>query len=202
MAGLSSLVLLFAVAEAEQIITQGIGEVVQAAELVKLARSRGTNIASASHTNHLKNASLRFTTSEALTWLSYIVNGRSYLEWGSGGSTVLASWLALHEPSSDASPRLSVLTIDHSAAFVQELRDRSPLVLQRAEKRGSLHFRIPDIGATGEWGRPINWAEREREVRLRQARGYVEPAGIGCCFDVIFVDGRFREVSVGWGLNL
>ena len=99
-------------------------------------------------------------------------------------------------------PRLTVQSIEHSSEWVMMLRDKNPLVVRRAEARGSLDFRIPEIGPTGDWGRPTNWMGREPRLRLKQARSYVEPEGIKCCYDMIFIDGRFREVRTKWTLHV
>ena len=172
---------------------QGIGEIVQGDSLVKLARFRDARVPQTGlHT--LKNATLRFTQAEATTWLSQLAGARSYLEWGSGGSTVIAAWLAIHGQSSDNQPRLKVQSIEHSGEWVAMLRERNPLAVRRAEAKGLLSFRIPQIGPTGDWGRPTDWQGRDYKLRMKQARSYVEPEGITCCFDVVLIDGRFREV--------
>ena len=52
--------------------TQGIGEIVNGGDLVKRARFSDVRVPQTGlHT--LKNATLRFTSSEATTWLSHVI---------------------------------------------------------------------------------------------------------------------------------
>ena len=140
---------------------------------------------------------LRWPRTLPPTVLVPLLQARSYLEWGSGGSTVIAAWLALHGESSDNQPRIKVQSIEHSGEWVAMLREKNPLAVLRAESKGLLSFRVPEIGPTGDWGRPTNWLGRDYRLRMKQAKSYVEPEGITCCFDVVLIDGRFREVLPG-----
>lgn len=116
------------------------------------------------------------------------------MEWGSGGSTVLASWFALHLPSPDGQPRLRIRTVESSKYYMNDLRARFPLIIPQAEKLGLLEFIHGDIGETRDWGKPTNWEKRDPHLKQVQSLKYVSPVSGSCCVDLFLVDGRFREV--------
>ena len=146
----------------------------------------------------LVNATMRMTSAEAQLWFSLMKNATSYLEWGTGGSTVLASWRALRSRL----PPLKMDAIDSSEAWFDILRSKHSLV-RHAEAAGKLTFHLGDVGETVAWGHPYRWATRNTTVRNRQSRSYVEsiPAS-GCCYDAVLVDGRFREACALYALRL
>ena len=65
----------------------------------------------------LANATMVMQHAEAQRWFSLLQNSSSYLEWGTGGSTLLASWLALHT----GRPKV-VDSIDSSEAWFASLQ--------------------------------------------------------------------------------
>jgi len=146
----------------------------------------------------LVNATMRMTSAEAQLWFSLMKNATSYLEWGTGGSTVLASWRALRSRL----PPLKMDAIDSSEAWFDILRSKHSLV-RHAEAAGKLTFHLGDVGETVAFGHPYRWATRNTTVRNRQSRSYVEaiPAS-GCCYDAVLVDGRFREACALYALRL
>ena len=89
-----------------------------------------------------------------------------------------------------------------SEGWFERLRSRHTLV-REAEAAGKLTFHLGDIGKTVAWGRPSMRDTRNATVRDRQSRSYVEsiPAS-GCCYDLILVDGRFREACALYALRL
>ena len=127
----------------------------------------------------LVNATMRMTSAEAQLWFSLMKNSSSYLEWGTGGSTVLVSWRALRSHL----PPLKMDAIDSSEAWFDILRSKHALV-RNAEAAGKLTFHLGDVGKTVAWGFPYRWTTRNTTVRNRQSRSYVEsiPAS-GCCYD-------------------
>ena len=146
----------------------------------------------------LVNASVHMSLPEAMTWHTLLLGADRYLEWGSGGSTVMASWLSLR----DELPRLVLHSIESSPAYIDLLRLRFPVV-RKAEGARHLQMHIPDIGPTREWGNPANWSHRTPEEKVRIGRSYAEAVGGDqCCFDLILVDGRFRVACALHALRL
>jgi hypothetical protein len=102
----------------------------------------------------------------------------SYLEFGSGGSTVLAARLG--------KPTLSV---ESDRFFARQVR-------ARAGAAGMVKVLAPDIGMTKQWGVPV--FRRPTPKRLRKWSAYVfgpfaELERSGRQFpDLVLVDGRFR----------
>ena len=108
----------------------------------------------------LAYVTMRMTNPEAQLWFSSLKSSSSYLEWGTGGSTVLASWRALR----NSLPPLKMDAIDSSEGWFERLRSRHTLV-RDAEAAGKLTFHLGDIGETVAWGRPSKWGTRHETVR-------------------------------------
>jgi hypothetical protein len=99
------------------------------------------------------------------------------LEYGSGGSTVLASEL----------PGKTVFSVESDQAWADMMRgwfDQNPPLA------GS-HVDViwSDVGKTGDWGKPVNTREWRRypeyALKVWQLPEFRQP-------DVVLVDGRFR----------
>jgi len=143
------------------------------------------------------NATMRMTTRAGQQWFTLLLCASTYLEWGSGGSTVLAAWRAVQEGMP-----LHVVSVDNSEAWNGQLRRKHP-VLAEAEAAGKLAFRAADTGEVGAWGRPVNWISRAPALQRSQATAYVEMANVSqCCFDLVLVDGRFRVACMLHALRL
>ncbi len=101
--------------------------------------------------------------------------GRSarYLEFGTGGSTVVAAPLV----------RSWMISVDSSAEWLARVRDACP------EAGDKLRLRHVDIGPTGEWGYPSDPASRPRWSRYHAAVWEMEET---MDTDLCFIDGRFR----------
>lgn len=96
-----------------------------------------------------------------------LAKASSYLEFGSGGSTVLADRAGI--------PAVSV---ESDAIYAKAVRSRLT--------SGRVRLVTPDIGMTGEWGTPLFRSEAKW-------RRYVEaPFPIEPFPDFVLVDGRFR----------
>ena len=148
----------------------------------------------------LASTTMRMTPSEAQRWLSLLLSATTYLEWGTGGSSVVAAWLAL-QPEKQPPLRLA-LAVDSSAVWLETLRSRYP-ILVRAEATGQLATHVAGVGATGAWGVPTNWTARPPAARVAQARGYVEAGGrYGVRLDLILIDGRWRKACALHALRL
>ena len=136
---------------------------------------------------------------EAMEVVHHLSTARRYLEWGSGGSTLLASWIALL-PDSLLS---DIVSIESSVNFVNELR-RTRAPIRDAESAGKLQYKLADVGRTVKWGYPATQDSQANQTRrqrhgnetqealwLQRYVGAVSPTA--CCFDFILIDGRFRE---------
>jgi hypothetical protein len=128
---------------------------------------------------------------EALTWAQYLLTSQRYLEWGTGGSTAFAAWFLQQH----GSPLISAYSVESSNQWVQHLL-RQSAALQRAIDTKRLVIHTADLGKVGEWERPAQWLTRDARLRNDQARSYSDPRGISCCFDLILVDGRFRQACL------
>jgi hypothetical protein len=118
-----------------------------------------------------------FDNESSMLFTSLIHNCRFYLEYGSGGSTVLAAHL-----------NKSFISVDTDRFFLKSV----------GRKIGSLasHQRLVhvDIGLTGPWGSPLRTAHPTTQ-RLNKWKAYpgVPWRFIDVCLpDLILVDGRFR----------
>ena len=146
----------------------------------------------------LSNATMRMSARAGQQWFTLLLLAGSYMEWGSGGSTVLASWRAVQHGMLP----LRIDSVDSSAAWHHQLISKNP-VLAEAEAAGKLSFRPADIGTVGEWGAPAHWSMRPATLQRKQAKGYVEKVNASrCCYDLVMVDGRFRVACMLHALRL
>tara|TARA_X000001036_G_scaffold182804_1_gene172826 strand:+ start:3806 stop:4516 length:711 start_codon:yes stop_codon:yes gene_type:complete len=111
---------------------------------------------------------------------------RTYLEWGTGGSTELVAHLIL---LGKMPPSFRAVSIESSPRWIDHLYTRTPLV-RAAEKSGLLRLVHGDMGATGFLGYPKQFSPDDHW----RALGYVSIANrLGArTVDVALVDGRFR----------
>jgi hypothetical protein len=96
-----------------------------------------------------------------------------YLEWGSGGSTVLADQLNV--------PTISVESDRYYAVAVRKALTGSCVTLL-----------TPRIGLTGRWGWPVFKRPTSRRSRLWQSYVDAPFKRMSRYPDIILVDGRFR----------
>jgi len=102
----------------------------------------------------------------------------SYVEFGAGGSTVLAT-------SFDNLKRIDVVESDPD--WVEGLQKRHDI--QKGVKTGKLNFHLVDIGRTGAWGFPKDQSEQGKWHAYPDAGAdVVKSSGT----DLVLVDGRFR----------
>ena len=147
----------------------------------------------------LAGMTMRMKTLEAHAWFGLLLLASSYLEWGTGGSTALAAWRAMQR---DMPPLVRIDAVDSSGAWFEQLRTRCGAI-RHAEAAGYLRLHLGQLGSVGEWGMPVRWSSRPLALRVSQARSYVERlGGRDCCYDLIMVDGRFREACALHALRL
>lgn len=105
-----------------------------------------------------------------------------FLEYGAGGSTRLAARLNVR----------SIYSVESDAAFMQAVEDS---VKRQGETRSRLHTLVQNIGATGEWGYPLDsrnadkWPEYPLAVWDLIRKNGDSP-------DLILIDGRFRPACM------
>ena len=135
------------------------------AELLYVQRIKGFQVPDAPH----------FDPASQPFFLDCLDRARSYLEYGSGGSTVLAG----------RSGKVFT-TVDSDRFFLDQVRRKV------GDDGAAGRFIYADIGITGEWGYPL--FRRITPARLRRWRRYAELPfeGGGFTPDLILVDGRFR----------
>jgi len=112
------------------------------------------------------------TEGERRLFASFLARAGSYMEFGAGGSTVLAGRLV-------KGPVYSVESDREWIARVASLAGGGEF-----ERR----FIFADIGPTGRWGRPL---KRHGEVDYLNYHSHIWD-GIDHRFDLTLVDGRFR----------
>ena len=106
---------------------------------------------------------------EQAMWYRHLRAATHYAEYGSGGSTVVASnVLSLH----------SILSIESDSAFAGDIRSASPRAV----------VRWIDVGKTGGYGHPIDDSKKE-EWPNYSAQGLGTP-------DLVLVDGRWRVACI------
>ena len=115
---------------------------------------------------------LRMSIAEQALFKSFLTCAKSYLEFGAGGSTVLAS-------KTVCGP---VCTIESN----QEWIDNVQFFLQPADFERTFIF--ADVGPTGDWGTPIN---NHGQVNYFNYHTNVWEK-ITHTYDLFLVDGRFR----------
>lgn len=105
----------------------------------------------------------------------HLARARRYLEFGSGGSTAIAS----------AYPITQVVSVETDLAWINKMSAHQGIAKRLEE--GTLRFHHVDVGPTATWGWPsddataIKWPAYYRDIWLLEEK-----------FDLILVDGRFR----------
>lgn len=104
---------------------------------------------------------------------------RRYMEFGIGGSTLLA----LRQGAE------IIVAVDSDPEWVAAARTHPELAAKIAA--GQVHLVHGDIGPVADWGRPAGNAERALWPNYL-ARGWAEWEALGTLPDLVYVDGRFR----------
>lgn len=113
-----------------------------------------------------------------------VARARNYLEYGSGGSTVLANKLVTN-----------LVSVDSDASFLADVRRK----LSESDHRAMSKLIHVNIGFTVDWGMPVFTKPTPR--RMRRWEEYAKAPWryfrtIGQQPDLILVDGRFRVACV------
>jgi hypothetical protein len=122
-----------------------------------------------------------FDTEETTEWfLDRLVNSKRYLEYGTGGSTVVAAKTNINFIAVESDPQF-LAKVQHTIRAGGNYRPTGQT------------YHHADIGRTGPWGYPIGTVSADRR---KMFRGYSDPPAE--CFeggilpDLVLVDGRFR----------
>lgn len=112
---------------------------------------------------------------DTLAWMDTQLRRTSYyLEFGCGGTTLLANSLGIR-----------TLSVESDAHYAEVVRRSLP----HPERTEVL---APDMGVTGPWGMPVFFATRKGGRYVRPAFQRIR----GEFPDLIFVDGRYRVACV------
>jgi len=113
-----------------------------------------------------------------------LAQARNYLEYGSGGSTLLANKMVTN-----------LVSVDSDASFLADVRRK----LSESDHRAVAKLIHVNIGLTVDWGMPVFTKPTRR--RVRRWEEYCKAPWryfrtIGQQPDLILVDGRFRVACV------
>jgi hypothetical protein len=104
---------------------------------------------------------------------SFLTKAETYLEFGCGGSTEIASYFV----------KKKVISVDSSKKWIN--------LTEKECQKGFVKptFYYADIGSIGEWGTPNNPDEKEKWLNYHTG---VWEVGGTWNMDLYFIDGRFR----------
>ena len=125
-----------------------------------------------------------FDDESARYFRDQLARARNYLEYGSGGSTVLANQLVTN-----------LVSVDSDASFLADVRR----TLSRHDRRAMAKLIHVNIGMTVDWGFPV--FQKPTRRRVRRWEEYAKAPWryfrtIGQQPDLVLVDGRFRVACV------
>jgi hypothetical protein len=121
---------------------------------------------------------IRMSEKERVLLEGSLVKSTHYLEYGSGGSTLLAcSVLCIRK----------IHSVESDSDFINDLSENNSITEGLKNKR--LEFFYVDIGKTGKWGMPVD----KKHMHLWPLYP-LKPfnAGSKTSYDLVFIDGRFR----------
>lgn len=104
-------------------------------------------------------------------------SSRSYLEYGSGGSTALALRSGIQ----------ALICVESDQAWLAQLKASLPPADQV-----QCHFIHADIGPTKEWGHPVDHS-RWPQFHTYPLAGWLTAKAEGLEPDLVLIDGRFRR---------
>lgn len=119
--------------------------------------------------------SLTLPPDEAAALTRAYIDAKVILEYGAGGSTVLAAEM----------PEKTVFSVESDADFLADLRS----YFTAHPPRATLHLHHGDIGPTKAWGHPLDEDDFRQWPNYPAAiwghKAFVQP-------DLVLIDGRFR----------
>ena len=124
-----------------------------------------------------QDITIAMTDAERALFEKLLSSATSYLEFGSGGSTILAS----------RTPTLNRATcVESSNEYFNDQVLPDPDV-QKAVESKKLEVMLVDIGPTADWGFPVDKSSRKKWVNYAES-----PFRNDSSYDLVLVDGRFR----------
>ena len=117
----------------------------------------------------------RMTERELDQYTALLAGARTVIEYGTGGSTLLALGAGVSR----------LISVETDLGWIGMLRE-VPAIAE-AERQGRLTFVHVDIGRVGKWGKPVDSSGAARYAAFAAAPW--SHCGVP---DVVFVDGRFR----------
>ena len=131
--------------------------------------------------NVIARPELTLPEAEAAALRAAYAGARAILEYGSGGSTVMAAEM----------PGKAIWSVESDLAWAQMMRGW--FTANPPAAGSTVDVIWADIGATKEWGHPVDHSQWSRFARypleVWDTQGLVPP-------DVVLVDGRFRAGCV------
>jgi hypothetical protein len=125
-----------------------------------------------------------FDAASSVYFRDQLARARNYLEYGSGGSTVLANQMVTN-----------LVSVDSDASFLADVRRK----LSQTDRRAMAKLIHVNIGMTVDWGFPV--FQKPTRRRVRRWEEYAKAPWryfrtIGQQPDLVLVDGRFRVACV------
>lgn len=123
---------------------------------------------------------------ETNLFVKHIINSKSYLEFGCGGSTFLLCYVS----------NAKIFSIDSDKNFIDFISQNQTLAQILGEGESRLKFFHIDTGEVGMWGVPKNDSKKSQFPQYSQkVFEILSPKEIDS-IDTYFVDGRFRVACV------
>ena len=121
-----------------------------------------------------KQFSIRLSNYEKELLQKELKKSKNYLEFGSGGSTILAVTEGLCE---------NIVSVESDYNWIEELKTSNTI-----NSAQNLTFEYVDVGNVGSWGTPIEADKKELFPNYSSKVFKDFPYD----YDLVFIDGRFR----------
>ena len=117
---------------------------------------------------------IRMDHRELALFEAFLHHSKRFVEFGSGGSTVLAARFV----------KQTIVSVDSSTAWLEDVSNAIA-----PTSSAEIHFKHVDIGPIKEWGYPVGTSRREQWPQYSTA---VWNEAAAQDFDLALIDGRFR----------
>ena len=123
---------------------------------------------------------------ETNLFVKHIINSKSYLEFGCGGSTFLLTYLS----------NANILSIDNDKNFIDFISQNETLAQVLSSGESRLTFFHIDTGEIKGWGHPKDDSKKSQYPQYSQKIFEILSQDEIDSIDTYFVDGRFRVAFV------